>query len=464
MRIAVAGFYCEANSFSDVVPEASFIDGADVRAAHTGAESALGGYIDYESRDLDFRLDLLGLARVSPGGPLPDAVLDTVLGPLLRGFLQHTPHDGVLLALHGSAMTKERHDVDADLVAAVRGALGPRVPIAVTLDTHANVSPRLAALADIVTLYKTTPHVDQRARGFSTARMLADAVAGRIAPAVSVIKAPVVSGVLHQNSSLDPLRGIMEAARSLEARPGILSMDVALGNAFSDTPNLGMSVVAVSDGAAEPGETAARLLAGRIWAERAALAALPDTIDQLIEKLARQPDGRTLVIDLGDNIHGGASGRSAELFLALTRSGLPNVVAAIYAPEQTQRAIATGIGNRISIDFPNGESCEGNVAAIVRNAPDAAPTAAALTFQDGHMLALSFDRSLTGDPRPLLSPGLIPQRRHVVIVKGDHRSAKALGPLFDRVLWTGTAGATTPWLQSLSYRHRPMPCYPFDSG
>jgi microcystin degradation protein MlrC len=140
------------------------------------------------------------------------------------------------------------------------------------------------------------------------------------------------------------------------------------------------------------------------------------------------------------------------------------VVAAIYAPEQAQRAIATGIGNRISIDFPNGESCEGNVAAIVRNALDAAPTAAALTFQDGHMLALSFDRSLTGDPRPLLSPGLIPQRRHVVIVKGDHRSANALGPLFDRVLWTGTAEATTPWLQSLSYRQRPMPCYPFDSG
>ena len=464
MRIAVAAFYCEANSFSDVVPEVSFLDSAGVRALHAEAESALGGYIDYESRNPGFRLDLLGLARVSPGGPLADAVLDIVLDPLMRGFSAGAPYDGALLALHGSAMTTERCDVDADLVAAVRDALGPRKPIAVILDAHANVSPRLAALADIVTLYKTTPHVDQRARGLATAGMLADAIAGRTAPAVSVVKVPVVSGVLHQNSSTAPLREIIEAARSLETRAGLLSVDVALGNAFSDTPDLGMAVVAVSDGDAGPGAAAARLLAERIRAERAALTAPPDTIDQVIEKLAGQPNGRTLVVDLGDNIYGGASGRSAELFFAMMKGGLSSIVAAVYAPAQAERAVAAGIGSRIPVDLPNAEPREGVVAGIVRGTPAAPPMAAALTLEGGHVLALSFDRSLTGDPRPLLSAGLAPREPRVVIVKGDHRSANALGPHFDRILWTGTDGATTPWFRSLPYRRRPIPCYPFENG
>jgi microcystin degradation protein MlrC len=260
------------------------------------------------------------------------------------------------------------------------------------------------------------------------------------------------------------LKEIVEATRSLEAQPGILSVDVALGNPFSDTPYLGMSVVAVSDGAAAPGEAAAQAVAERIWVERCALAAPPEPIDRLIEQLAGQPDGRTLVIDLGDNIYGGASGRSAELFFALTRSRLPNVAAAVYAPERAQRAIAAGIGNRISIDLPDGRSCEGTVAEVVPGMPDAAPVAAVLTFQGGHMLALSFDRSLAGDPTPLFSVRPAREEIQVVIVKGDHRSANNLGPLFDRVLWTGTDGATTPWLRSLPYRQRPIPCYPLDEG
>jgi microcystin degradation protein MlrC len=258
------------------------------------------------------------------------------------------------------------------------------------------------------------------------------------------------------------LKAIIDAARSAEEQPGVLSVDVALGNAFSDTPNLGMSVVAVSDRAAGPGEAAARSVAARIVAARASLTAPPDTIDELIGKLGGDRDGRTLVIDLGDNIYGGASGRSAELFLALTRSELPAVAAAIFAPEEAARAADAGIGGGIAIDLPGGGSLSGNVATILRDAARGHALATVLALPGGHVLALSFDRALAGDPRPLLAGGLLPTAPHIVVAKGDHRTANALGPLFDRIAWAGTDGATTPWLRSLPYRRRPVPCWPFD--
>jgi microcystin degradation protein MlrC len=137
-------------------------------------------------------------------------------------------------------------------------------------------------------------------------------------------------------------------------------------------------------------------------------------------------------------------------------------VAAIFAPEDAARAAAAGPGAGYSVDLPEGGSCPGEVAAILRASPEGAPLATVLRLGGGHVLALSFDRSLAGDPRALFAAGLLPGCPHVVLVKGDHRSANALGQVFDRIAWAGTAGATTPWLRSLPYRRRPVPCWPFD--
>ena len=147
-------------------------------------------------------MHFLGLAQVGSGPAVADADLAALIARLAEVLRYTAPVDGVLLALHGSAMPETRYDIDADFVAAVREIVGLSVPIGVTLDAHANASPRLSELSDIVTVYKTTPHVDQMERGFATARLLAEAIDGRISPAVSIVKVPVLSSVLRQNTDL----------------------------------------------------------------------------------------------------------------------------------------------------------------------------------------------------------------------------------------------------------------------
>ena len=60
---------------------------------------------------------------------------------------------------------------------------GPDLPIAVTLDPHANVTAAMCDLAQILVSFTTYPHVDIRATGRRVAELLHRAVVGDIRPA-----------------------------------------------------------------------------------------------------------------------------------------------------------------------------------------------------------------------------------------------------------------------------------------
>jgi microcystin degradation protein MlrC len=52
----------------------------------------------------------------------------------------------------------------------VRRIVGPDVPIAATLDLHANISDRMVSSIDAFIGYRTNPHLDMRERGIEAAR------------------------------------------------------------------------------------------------------------------------------------------------------------------------------------------------------------------------------------------------------------------------------------------------------
>src|SRR5207253_2439653 len=88
---------------------------------------------------------------------------------LVAAFDAAGPVDAVLLALHGAMVAEGQADADGALIERVRDLIGRDRPLIVTLDYHANVSPRMAAAADALMAYHTYPHVDQRARGLRAA-------------------------------------------------------------------------------------------------------------------------------------------------------------------------------------------------------------------------------------------------------------------------------------------------------
>ncbi|MER3405688.1 MAG: microcystin degradation protein MlrC, partial [Chloroflexota bacterium] len=70
------------------------------------------------------------------------------------------PADGIVLTLHGAMVADGYPDAEAEIICRVREVVGPELPLAVTLDLHANIGPEMVELVQIVTVYDTYPHVD----------------------------------------------------------------------------------------------------------------------------------------------------------------------------------------------------------------------------------------------------------------------------------------------------------------
>src|SRR5262245_8738413 len=176
MRIAVAGFMHESNTFNPLRANRAafraqnltlgpdFVD--EWRAAH----HEVGGFIEAVTAH-GHELCPIAMAWATPSGPVADDVFDEVTDYIARELVRLQP-DGVLLALHGAMVAESHLDADGEVLAQLRRVLGPELPIVATLDLHGNISERLVKCSTAAIAYQTCPHVDQRARGQQAAALL----------------------------------------------------------------------------------------------------------------------------------------------------------------------------------------------------------------------------------------------------------------------------------------------------
>ena len=138
MRIAIAGFMHESNTFNPLVTDRaafaaqSLTFGPNLVAEWRAAHHEVGGFLG-AADDLGFEPVPLVMAWATPSGPVADAVLDEVIGHLITEIRRQKP-DGLLLALHGAMVAESHRDADGEVVSRLRSALGPEFPIVVTLD------------------------------------------------------------------------------------------------------------------------------------------------------------------------------------------------------------------------------------------------------------------------------------------------------------------------------------------
>src|SRR5262249_34970945 len=164
MRIAVAGFMHESNTFNPLRTDRaaftaqSLTFGPAMLEEWREAHHEVGGFIE-AARLEGFEPVPIGMAWAVPSGPVTDDVFEEVSGNLMEG-LRRQPSDGLLLALHGAMVAESHPDADGEVLARLRRALGPDYPIVVTLDLHGNVSERLVEHSHAAVAYRTCPHVD----------------------------------------------------------------------------------------------------------------------------------------------------------------------------------------------------------------------------------------------------------------------------------------------------------------
>ncbi len=357
-RIAIAGFQHETNCFSPIpATYADFLreDGwpglteADsVLETFPGTNIPIGGFIDA----MQDRAELAPVlwASAEPSNRVEHDAFETLSARILDGIASCMPLDGIYLDLHGAMVTERFEDGEGELLGRVRSLVGPDLPVAASLDLHANITEEMAARADILTIFRTYPHLDMAATGARAGRLLLEIIEHGQRPRTAFRKLPALVPLQAQSTDTEPARTLYGSLPT----PGSLASgtaDLALGFPPADIHMCGPAVVA----AGFPPEAAERAAEA---VERQFLAAedrFPTRMVPPEAAVRRAMDvgrpGRPVVLaDVQDNSGAGATSDTTGLLAELVSAGAQGAaLAAICDPEAAAAALESGTGGRIRL-------------------------------------------------------------------------------------------------------------------
>jgi microcystin degradation protein MlrC len=334
-----------------------FLRGDEIPRAMRGTRAEWGAVFDLAD---EFGWNVVHplSAIAQPSGKVTAEALTHMLDLITNGLTAALPVDGVLLPLHGSMVTENHDDAEGEILRRVRALVGRDVPIAVSLDLHANATEAMAGLADIITTYRTTPHIDMYEAAERAGRLLQRTMLGEIRPSVSLATRPVLSGLDRGRTiaGFGPMIDMLAMVRKAEAEePGVLDIGVNAGYAWSDVPFTGPSVLVTGDGGKPAYKDLAERLAEHIWTTRGqdtiSLISMDETI-RIAAAKAPAVSGPLLIGDYTDNPGGGGHGDGTNLIRALIDAGIENVVVGTMAdPESAAIGLKAGIGATVTIDL-----------------------------------------------------------------------------------------------------------------
>lgn len=289
-----------------------------------------------------------------PGGALSRETFDSLVEGLLSRLRAAGDLDGLYLALHGSMRVQGLTEApEAEILRRVRAVVG-RLPIAVSLDLHANLTPALLAEAPLLGGYRTCPHWDLFPTGFRAGSLLVRALRGQVRPVSAWRKLPLVLGGGVGIDFLAPMRAVFGLLGRIARRPGILDATLFMVHPYSEAPDLGWAAHVLADGDPGLAEAAAEELAEAAWAVRRAPLPRFFSPAEALAEVARSRVARALgaisLVDVGDIVGTGSPGGSTHLLSALLEdSHALRVLVPLHDPAAVNEAWAAGPGRLVSL-------------------------------------------------------------------------------------------------------------------
>ncbi len=495
IRIAVAGISHETNSFNRTKATLADFEEADALSSdrrqwlETTAKSSVNasGMIAGAAK-YGVELYPIHFFAAVPRGPVDDKAFDGMVSRIIQGLKTEPAYDGVLLTLHGAMVVDSYPSGDAEIVRRVRQAMGPRFPIAVTHDFHANVDPVIIANANVVITGKECPHLDTKERGFQTAEILVRMIMGEVKPVQALVKPPMMLNLIFHDTYRAPLKAIVDASKETEKLPGVLAVSIPGGYQYGDVPAMGPSVVVITDNDPALAKREADRLAAMLWGIRDQLKFdLPDPAKAVRMAMESKAFPVTL-LDTGDNLGGGGAGDSTFVLAELVKQKAEGWVVAIFDPKAVQKAVSGGVGQ--SFEFPVGGKTDdmhgepvmirGKVKSLhdgkfveteVRHGGyrywDSGLTAVieveGSTRDLQNLLVLNTNRTVPLSIHQLVSVGVYPEREKILVAKGTIAPLAAYEPVSKRLITVDSGGACAVNPARFTYKMSPK-LYGFEGG
>ncbi|HEV7260303.1 MAG TPA: M81 family metallopeptidase [Bosea sp. (in: a-proteobacteria)] len=488
--VLTAEFSHESNTFSRCPADyAAFTDrgvrlGEDAISERGKANTPIAGFLDI-GRPAGWRVIHAISATAQPSGPVTRDAFDRIAGVIVETAKAHAGEiEGVLLGLHGAMVTEFCEDGEGELLERIRAVLGPKVPIGITLDPHANVTRKMTELADIVVSYKTYPHVDVRETGKLAAGILQRAMAGEIRPMTLRAERPMLEEVNGGRTDIGPMVERIAKAKAYEKEAGVFAVSVNGGFGNADIHEVGPTVLVTCDGEHEKHQAFADALVEDMWQRRFEVVTPFLSVEDAVAeaKAYVAASGPLIIADYADNPGGGGYGDATGLLKGMIAAELEDACfGPIVDPEAAAElrkgtpgsTVSVRLGGKVDPEIGGGPlALTGTLVSVsdgayIGDGPMLGGlrgnwgACAVLRVGDIEILVTTIRAQMT-DLQQFRAFGINPAAKRVVGLKSMQHFRAAFEPIAGKVIVCDSGALCTPDLSKLPYKRVRRPMFPLD--
>ena len=482
--IAIAGIACETSTFTPsktLAPAFYPKRGGEIieKYSFINQDTHLGKIADWHGA-------LIGHAL--PGGIVTLSAFEELAGEItdrLKAIVSSTTLHGLWYDIHGAMCVEGIDDVEAELLRRIREVIGSNVVVSASMDLHGNVSRELAHQTDLITCYRTAPHVDVHETKERACRNLVElltkapggirADGSLVLPLKAWVPIPVLLPGEQTSTCVEPAKHIYAAVSSVESRPGVLDAAVWVGYPWADEPR-NRAVVMTTGWDKDAVKNGAEELAQMFWDAHKDFDFVGPTgsFDKCLDAALKSKKHPFFISDSGDNPTAGGSGDMTwGLMHLLARpefkaSSTPTVIyASVPGAKAVRTCVEAGIGANVTVtagaevdSIHSGPiTMTGRVYAIKQGDRDARIE---VVLQVGSVFAILTElRKPYHYEHDFTDLNLKPREAAIVIVKIGYLEPELHDMAADWRLAL-TPGGVDQDLKRLGHRRIRRPIYPFD--
>jgi microcystin degradation protein MlrC len=483
MRIAIGGFQHESHSFAPrptlwadflapggfppVQRPATLVAGLrDTAVPASGAIRA--------AEEAGVTIAPLSWGFAYPAGPVAAEAFERLASLIMSDLLAALdagPLDGLYLDLHGAMVAEHFPDGEGELLRRARAILGPDVPIAASLDPHCNLTAAMVAHADVLSPYRTYPHVDMREAGARAMQLLLARIARRKPFAKAYRQLDYLIPITSQCTLVPPMAEVMAARQSIAAKLGAAELGLCFGFPYADFADCGCALVAygVTQQAADAAADA--LLRELKLREVEFAQPILDAKEAVAEaiRLARGATKPVVIADTQDNPGGGGHGDTTGLLAELlAQRAEAAVLGLINDAESAAACHAAGEGAQLALRL-GGKSDGAPLAVEARvlrlsdgrfmntgpmtggNFADLGPSV--LIGIGGVAVIVTSKKTQAYDQALFRHLGVEPARQRILALKSSVHFRADFQPIAEAVLVAAAPGPVVADPATLPFRH-----------
>ncbi|AUZ20200.1 M81 family metallopeptidase [Achromobacter xylosoxidans] len=413
-------------------------------------------------------------AGATPAGLTTRHAYETLRDELLDDLRRAGKVDIALFGLHGAMVADGYDDCEGDLLRRAREIVGPDTVIGAELDPHCHLTDTMVNSADFLVCFKEYPHTDILDRAYDLVDLCVARAEGRIKPTRAVFDCEMIS-IMH--TSREPMRGFVDRLLAMEGKEGVLSVSIAHGFPWGDTPDMGSKVLVYTDGDAGQAERLARALGEEIIGFRDQLAPPYPGADEALDQALALADFPVVLADSADNAGGGAPSDATFILERVLARGIQDVATGpFWDPVAVQLCFEAGEGAQIKLRIggkvapvsgqPLDLACE--IVALKRDAvmTGLAGTPAllgdvAVVRSQGVTIVMTTNRTQAMDTDLFTQFGVDLGAMKLVIPKSSQHFYASYSKLGRHVIYVETPGAITQDYNALPFTKRKLPKWPF---